>query len=465
MSQFFETIRNAGRAEKGEGAFLSAFPSPEDHALQLTKGVDKSGRQVWALTPIAADTYVVTCSGGRGGGFATLSCAQAGGLVDLWLNDDHSGRQHWRFDPLGGRQFAVSIAGGQGLDDPAARFLAADPQTGALVLQTEDRASPFQRWVCVDHAAPPPSRVYLGGAFQPAVQDLAGDPAGWPEVAARAGYWMHPMGLFDALNGGWLPELLSRFAVKSFVYEMDLQGWSDGSNPVQTATPSVWGDALRQSDPAFECQLYAPWVAGDKLADALDDTTAKYAQICARMDAAGYASKGYFFYAPPSPESIANADALLTAQRNGACYVEYVVRTAGLSGIALDFPAGLWLSPEFPVQYPPGSADKCRALAKQAHDVARRLGVGFAWVFNGSDDAATVQAALASIRAAGMVPDLVGIDDFSDPARRGTPESDPSTLSGQALGAIQWLDERGNAPRDAPAPAVKDDASPPGSGQ
>ena len=112
------------------------------------------------------------------------------------------------------------------------------------------------------------------------------------------------MGVGAAKDAGYLPMLLSRFGVKQFVYEMDLLAWSDGTNPVQTNTPECWATWIREADPSMQCLLYAPWVEGNRVVDATDDTVNRYAQIRGKMDATGYAGKGYFFTAPPSPASI-----------------------------------------------------------------------------------------------------------------------------------------------------------------
>ena len=117
-----------------------------------------------------------------------------------------------------------------------------------------------------------------------------------------------------------------------------------------------------------------------------------------------------------------------------------VIRTAGLRGVALDFPAGLWLSPVYGAQFPPGSADKCRRFAKVCFDITRRLGVPYVQVFNGAD--ATVSEALESMKAAGIAPDVVCVDNFADAGRSGVPEDDPSSVSGQARTALDWLAHR-----------------------
>ena len=448
MATFIQTIRNVGCQNAKSKSFLGCNKAENDTQVLLQQGDGGFGRQRWVLTPHSTNSYVVKISGGHEGKSVLLgSPASAGGGVRLVA----SPYQAWTFTLISGREFKISVKDGLGLPDPSVRFLEADPATGVVSLKPANPGA-FQRWKCVeagsspDPPTPPPTptgvpTMFVGGAFFATQNDLANDPAGWPTVAPHAGYHLHPMGLIDSMNRGQLPTLLSRFGKKSFVYEMDLLAWSDGTNPLQTNTPQIWADVVRQNDPAFQCEFYAPWVAGDRLANLLDDTTNRFIQIRQKMDVSGYPNKGFFFYAPPCPESIMNAYTLLTATKNGGMpYVEYVVRTAGLKGVVIDFPAGLWLSKNFPANFPAGSGDKCRLLAKQAHDVCRRMSIPFVWCFNGSDKGSVVTKALDSIKAAGMTIDVILNDNFSSTTERGTPESDPASVTGQALAALRWYE-------------------------
>lgn len=447
MAIFTQTIRNyAKSSSKGERSFLSCSSDPQNRVVDLWTSEDGSGRQKWVLVPViphAPNTYTVTVSGGRGNGWGVLSVTQDGS-VDLFAKDDGSGRQRWYFENLDGRNFRISIAGGRGLANPSKNVLTLDASSGEIRLaERSDAKDGTQTWICEESTPPrppsPDSKFFVGGAFEATQRDLAFDPAGWPSVAPKVGYWAHPMGVAVAKDGGWLPQLLSRFGKKEFAYEMDLLAWSDGTNPIQTNTPSCWGDWIQQADASFQCAFYAPWVAGDRLANQLDDTRNRYAQIRGKMDASGYANNGYFFYAPPCPESIANADALLNSKREGVCYVEYVTKAAGLKGICIDFPGNLYLAQTYPAQFPAGSADKCRALAKQAHDAAKKLGVPFVWCFNGGEDASIVASALDAAKKNGIIPDVAAIDNFAEATRRGTPETDQRSVAGQALAALKWF--------------------------
>lgn len=294
--------------------------------------------------------------------------------------------------------------------------------------------------------------VFVGGANTTANQDMFVAPDQWRTVAAAAGLWAHPMGVGQYLMNGTLRQYLSRFALKRFVYEMDLLAWSDGSNPTQTNTPSCWGDWIMEADPAFACEFYAPWVDGDLLATNTELCTRLYAQIRTRMDAQPrYRGLGAFFTAPPSPMSIRHVDALIQGRQ-----VEAVVRGAGLNGIAVDYPADLWLSGEFGPEFPAGSAAKCRIYMQNLFGLARRLGVKFAWVFNG-DHGELVARALTDARTRwSIVPDYVCIDNFTQTNQiRGVPESNPATLAGQGLTALRWMAANNPVPLLKPKPKPK----------
>ena len=430
---FVATIKSGKR-------FLSCGAGATDYAVSCATSDDGSWLQRWLLTPVGPDTYVVT-SVGHPGAVDNLSCARTGGVVDLYVKDDGSGRQRWTFLKVGNGVFTISVE--KGLDAPAEKFLTiSGTGTVSLGARKPQGGGAANQQFAVTSVGPPPAPpvgagVFLGGAFDATQRSLAGQPEAWPTVSPTAGFWAHPMGVGAAKDAGYLPMLLSRFGVKRFVYEMDLLAWSDGSNPVQTNDPACWATWIREADPSMQCAFYAPWVEGNRLVDATDDTVNRYAQIRGKMDASGYAGKGFFFTAPPSPASIMAMDRLLTAKRNGVPIVEYVIKTAGLRGVALDFPAGLWLAPAFGAEFPPGSADKCRRFAKMCFDITRKMGIPFVQVFNGSDS--TVSKALDSMKAFGIVPDSIGVDNFADPARSGVPETDPSSVAGQALNCQRWI--------------------------
>jgi hypothetical protein len=66
------------------------------------------------------------------------------------------------------------------------------------------------------------------------------------------------------------------------------------------------------------------------------------------------------------------------------------------------------------------------------------MSIPFVWCFNGSDAAPLVTKALDSIKDAGMTINTILVDNFSSVPERGTPESDPSSVTGQALAALKW---------------------------
>lgn len=90
---------------------------------------------LWTLRAAGVDVYVAEALDRKGAPRATLSCAEAGGEVDLWTGDDGSGRQRWAFETVGVALFRIAIADeGRGLADRAARYLTLDASTGAATL-------------------------------------------------------------------------------------------------------------------------------------------------------------------------------------------------------------------------------------------------------------------------------------------------------------------------------------------
>jgi hypothetical protein len=268
----------------------------------------------------------------------------------------------------------------------------------------------------------------LGGAFEKGLLDMANQPSQWSSVRKVSGYWLHPMGFSAARDHGFAQKLLGLYAIKRYVYEADLLAWTDGSNPTQTNSPWCWGKWLEDIDPSYQQAFFAPWVAGDRIANLLQDTTNRYIDLNTRMSSHGYKNT-FFFYSPPSPESIGVANNLLNGRVNGIPYIQYAIERAGLKGIALDYPAGLYLANEFPSNFPVGSANKCRQLAAQAWSIAQALNIPLVWVFNGAD--AQVREAKRAIEANGIRPRQYVVDNFADPNRAGTPESSASSMSGQ----------------------------------
>jgi hypothetical protein len=268
---------------------------------------------------------------------------------------------------------------------------------------------------------------YLGGAYGYGLSQLAKNPKDWTG-AQHSGYWLHPMGFAAARDGNFANTLLSRYQVKQYVYEADLMAWTDGTNPVQTNSPWCWGQWLEQIDSSYKQSFFAPWVAGDRIANSLQDVTNRYIDLNNRMSSKGYTNT-FFFYAPPSPESIQVADNLLHGRVNGKPYIQYAIERAGLKGIAIDYPAGLYLADAFPSNFPPGSASKCRQLALQAWQIAQALNIPLVWVFNGADS--NTREAMDKIHANGIHPKSFAIDNFASSTKSGTPEWDKSSMSGQ----------------------------------
>lgn len=84
-----------------------------------------------------------------------LSCAQNGGVVDLWSIDDGSGRQQWNVQPVPGYSnvFNILVAGGT---SGGLKYLSCT-QEGVVDLWTQDDGSGRQRWVFTELTLGPPT--------------------------------------------------------------------------------------------------------------------------------------------------------------------------------------------------------------------------------------------------------------------------------------------------------------------
>ena len=135
------------------------------------------------------------------------------------------------------------------------------------------------------------------------------------------------MGFAAAEKGGFIRELLSNYAHKSYVYEMDLMGWTDGSNPTQTNFPWVWASGakgvrgLEEIDSSYKMAFYAADVDGKRLADSLEDVTNRYRQLKAKMSSRNY-NNSYFFYSPACPGSLERMDTLLNKRAGNLSFVD-----------------------------------------------------------------------------------------------------------------------------------------------
>lgn len=263
------------------------------------------------------------------------------------------------------------------------------------------------------------SSYYLGGAFTAGLQELALYPNNWSVTQTHSGYWLHPMGFDAARKGGYINILLSRYKIKSYVYEADLIAWTNGVNHLQTTQPWIWGTFLEKIDPSYQQACIVPNVGGDRIALNLQDTLERYQTIQNKMLMKGYPNT-FLFYSPPSPASIKYQDILLNGRIDNLPYIEYLVMYANLSGIALDYPASLYLA---------NSANKAKDLAKQAWNVCQKHNISLLWVFNGGDS--HTKQAVNAIYKDGIFPNSFAIDNFASVDNSGVPETNQESMSGQ----------------------------------
>jgi hypothetical protein len=208
--------------------------------------------------------------------------------------------------------------------------------------------------------------------------------------AVGVGYVLHSMGFAVAKDEGFLPTMLGNFSTKQYFYEMDLDAWTDGSNPVQTETPGVWGDALNQVASGWKCALVAPWAKSKDMANP-DSAIAKYNQLFAKVRAWG-CKQCFVFWSPPSEPQY--NDTILENQT----YAK-IAKAVGATGICVDHPANR--SDSFEVSI-------------AALKWAKSSGLAAGWVFNGSDSTNQVAAMMKRVKDAGVKLDFAASDNFSN---------------------------------------------------
>jgi hypothetical protein len=215
-------------------------------------------------------------------------------------------------------------------------------------------------------------RFFAGGAFP----KLMGDIAGGAKIPAGVGYWLHPMGLGAAMGANNLQAVLSKFTTKYYVYESDLDAWTDGSNPVQTNTPGIWGDNLNAAAPGWKCAAFCAWAKSKDMANP-SSAIPKFKSLFDKVRAWG-CQQCWIFWSPPS-EPQYNGTVL-----RGQTWAT-IAKAVGASGIVVDHP---------------GDRTDSTEVSFAALKWAKANGLGAGWVFNGSSSEAQVSAMMARIRAA-----------------------------------------------------------------
>lgn len=211
------------------------------------------------------------------------------------------------------------------------------------------------------------------------------------------------MGLDAARKEGILPKLLSKFQKRFYAYEQDLDAWTDGSNPVQTKTPWIWGDLLVKNSRTssgsgsggggkeWQCGLVAPWADSADIADP-SKAIKKYKLLFDRMRSNG-CQNTWIFWSPPSVPEIARK-ALQNRSWNR------IFKAVGANGALVDHPAGRV-----------DTLDVSFAFLEDA----RKAGFYTGWVFNGGDSAGETDLMMDLINKRLGALDVYAVDNFSKP--------------------------------------------------
>jgi hypothetical protein len=211
------------------------------------------------------------------------------------------------------------------------------------------------------------------------------------KMSEGVGYHLHPMGFAVAKDGGYLPKLLSNFSTKHYLYEMDLDAWTDGSNPVQTNTPGVWGDFLNDAAGGWKCAVAAPWAKSADMANP-ESAIRKYNQLFSKIRAWG-CKQCWIFWSPPSEP---NYNATVLKNQTYAT----IAKATGATGICVDHP---------------GQRSDSFDVSIAAMKWAKANGLGAGWIFNGTATTNEVAAMMKRIKDAGVKLDFAASDNFSNP--------------------------------------------------
>ena len=238
-------------------------------------------------------------------------------------------------------------------------------------------------------------KLFIGSAYDQAMRQLANSPS---LVAARAGYHLHPMGFAAAEGGGYAKNFLNNFKTKWYFYESDFSAWTDGSNPLQTNDPGIWGSKLNASaNSQTEWKCAGFWGYYSNISQVVHDTAGYIQKTKALKDKIKAWGCGSYFvgWAPPSPEGLQNDGVLRTRKT-----MFNIAKAVGATGIFVDFPADLW------------NSGTCTQQAIDAYKDCASAGMSFGWCFNGRQSTAAVTQAVKGILAAGIKPTFWSVDGF-----------------------------------------------------
>ena len=234
---------------------------------------------------------------------------------------------------------------------------------------------------CVKYCGP---KYFVGGAYSALMQEMKDR-----QMPAGVGFHLHPMGFLAAHDAGFLPQLLSRFSAKFYLYEADLDAWTDGTNSIQTSSPGVWGDLLNNTAGGWKCALFAPWAKSVDVA-AVQPAIDKYKRLFEKIRQWG-CRQCWIFWSPPSEPRYNRA----VMQKQAWAQI---AKATGASGICVDHPA---------------QRSDALEVSFAALKWAKQNGLGAGWVFNGTASAAQVGAMVQQIKAHVGPIDFIASDNFS----------------------------------------------------
>jgi hypothetical protein len=141
MTRVTKTLSVAGKG------YLVASSNVSSRDVKLESALEPGSKRGFWTFDDSTNARVLTTPSRLAAQNNVLSCAQSGGVVDLWSRDDGSGRQVWNFELASGSGYYISVS--TGIDDPSAKYLV---PCGTGVHLSSDKAV----WIVEDAPTPTP---------------------------------------------------------------------------------------------------------------------------------------------------------------------------------------------------------------------------------------------------------------------------------------------------------------------
>jgi hypothetical protein len=270
-------------------------------------------------------------------------------------------------------------------------------------------------------------KVFVGSAYAKATEDMLSKPQEWRRVAARAGYFVHPMGFRPLGDRG--AQLLRRYANKVFVIEESVgAAFEDRPRHLLDHWIAVMEQAARAGE-QWRCAGVYLYVESERFHGDLDALIARYRAFSEPARRMGLPL--HFFFTPLDVWNPKNYPLWSTPYKGRPLWIHFA-KEVGATGVALDYPSWHWLE----TAGQPWKPELYRALATRICKTSRAAGLQVSWCLNGyCRSLEEVRLMARQLARRGVVVDRWLVDHFHDDKHAGTPETQP-TVTGQAMALL-----------------------------